>query len=67
MKGENLDMELVNVLSGSIEEFVSRMSDDATDLEVQLALKNVLSKKENEFAIKMQGAAYYAALKNIGR
>ncbi|HCE4768790.1 TPA: hypothetical protein NJ830_002688 [Vibrio parahaemolyticus] len=64
---ESLDMELVNVLSSAIEEYVSEMSGEATDFEIQLALKNALSKKENETAIKMQGAAYYAALKNIGR
>ncbi|MGD8170056.1 hypothetical protein ACQEXU_00230 [Vibrio sp. TRT 21S02] len=64
---ESLDMELVDVLSSAIEEYVSKMSEDATDFEIQLAIKNVLSKKENEIAIKMQGAAYYAALKNIGR
>lgn len=64
---ESLDMELVDVLSSAIEEYVSKISGDATDFEIQLAIKNVLSKKENETAIKMQGAAYYAALKNIGR
>jgi hypothetical protein len=64
---ESLDMELINVLSSAIEEYVSEVSGEATDFEIQLALKNALSKKENETTMKMQGAAYYAALKNIGR
>ncbi|EHK9608903.1 hypothetical protein G8G18_002536 [Vibrio parahaemolyticus] len=65
--GESLDMELVDVLSSAIEEYISKIGGGETDFEIQLAVKNVLSKKENETAIKMQGAAYYAALKNIGR
>ncbi|BBL91807.1 hypothetical protein VroAM7_44600 [Vibrio rotiferianus] len=61
-----LDMEVVDVLSSAIEEYVSNMSEDATDFEVQLAIKNVLSKKENEIAMKMQAAALFSVLKKTG-
>ncbi|MDN4696313.1 hypothetical protein QYZ44_21565 [Vibrio parahaemolyticus] len=42
---DSLDMELVNVISSAIEEHVSKISGGATDFEIQLALKNALSKK----------------------
>lgn len=65
---QEFNSELVDFIASELEKRLNQLArnSEATDLELQLALKNVVSKKENEIAMKMQAAALFSALNKIG-
>ncbi len=69
MEQREIDLELVDVIEQALNEKLMEMTkaSKATDFEMQLALKNLASKKENEVAMKMQAAVMFGALSKIGK
>ncbi len=66
---QEANLELVDFITTELEKRLKQLAknSEASDFELQLALKNLASKKDNEVAMKMQAAAMHAALMNIGR